>query len=118
MDKKAFVLQLYEFLKESDTRGYFDKVSVAGAIAKVENYLSDYQMVKKTIKDIEEIPDIFDDRGDYIACVKPIIDGLYDIQAKLEAEQGKRMIANIGYEVKYDVQIGDREIVIAENMKI
>ena len=84
MDNKAFVLQLYEFLKENDTHDYFSRASVTDAITKIENYLSDYNMVKETIKDIEKVSGIFDDHGDYIACVKPLIEGLYDIQANLE----------------------------------
>jgi hypothetical protein len=117
MDNKIFATELYEFLKANDTHGYYEKAPAEDAIAELENYLSDLQMVKETIKDIEEVADTFDDHEYYITEVKPLVKGLRDIQEKLEAEQSKRMVGDTNYEVKHAIHIGDREIVFAEDKK-
>ena len=116
-DNKAFATELYEFLKENDVHGYYGKTPAEDAIAELENYLSDLQMVRETIKDIEEIADTFDDHEDYISEVKPLIKGLWEIQEDLEIKQSKRMVSDTNYEVKHAIHIGDKEILFAVDEK-
>ena len=114
-DNKEFVTKLYEFLKTNDTHGYYDKAPTEDAIAELENYLSDLQCVRETIKDIEEIADSFDHRKFYIDEVKPLVKGLTEIAEKLETEQNRRMVSDTNYEVKHAIHIGDKEILFAED---
>lgn len=116
-DNKAFATELYKFLKENDLHGYYGKTPAEDAIAELENYLSDLQMVRETIKDIEEIADTFDDQEYYVSDVKPLVEGLRETQEKLEAEQCRRMVSDTNYEVKHAIHIGDKEILFAVDEK-
>ena len=117
MDNKAFAADLYKFLKTNDTHGYYDKAPAEDAITELENYLSDLQCVRETIKDIEEVADAFDDHEYYVAEVKPLVKGLTEIEGKLETEQNRRMAVETNYEVKHAIDIEDKEIIFAEDKK-
>ncbi|MDF1494574.1 hypothetical protein [Caproiciproducens sp. CPB-2] len=117
MDNRTFAKDLYKFLKDNDSLGHFGDIPAEDGISELEEYLSDLDMVKETIKDIEEIADSFDDHDVYVTEVKPLLKGLRTVQEKLEAEQSKRMVADTGYEVKQSIQIGNQEILMAENLK-
>lgn len=115
MDNKKFAATLYNFLKENDPHDYYANALAEDGIAELESYLSDLEMVKETIRDIEEIADSFDDHEVYVYEVKPLLKGLREIREKLEAEQSRRMVADTGYEVRQAVRIGNSEIIMAEN---
>lgn len=117
MDNRRFAAELYQFLKNNDSLGHFEGISAEDGISELEEYLSDLDMVKETIKDIEEIADSFDDHEFYVTDVKPLLKGLRTVQEKLEAEQSRRMVADTGYEVRQSIQIGNREILMTENLK-
>ena len=117
MDNRKFAATLYNFLKENDPHGYYTNTPAEDAIAELESYLSDPEMVKETIKDIEEIADSFDGHEVYVNDVKPLLKGLRAVQEKLEAEQGRRMVADTGYEVRQSIRIGNCELLMAENPK-
>ena len=72
MNNRAFLEELYGFLKENDRNGYYKDSDPEDCIEELENYLSDVEMVKETIKDIEEIADSFDDHEVYITEVRLI----------------------------------------------
>lgn len=115
MDNRVFAEELYEFLKEHDEDGYYKDSDPEDCIEELENYLSDVEMVKETIKDIEEIADSFDDHEVYITDVKPLLKGLREIQTELEAAANKRMIGDTGYEVKQSFHLNGKDILLAEN---
>lgn len=116
MDKRRFAEELYEFLKDNDPNGHYsDSSTPEERIAELEDYLSDIEMVKETIKDIEEIADEFDDHEVYISTVKPLLKGLREIQDDLEAKARIRMIGDSGYEVKQAFPLNGKEILLAEN---
>ncbi|NLV51636.1 MAG: hypothetical protein GXY20_13215 [Clostridiales bacterium] len=115
MDNRKFAATLYNFIKENDPHGYYTNTPAEDAIAELESYLSDPEMVKETIKDIEEIADSFDDHEVYVTDVKPLLKGLRAVQERLEAEQSRRMVADTGYEVKQSIRIGNSEILMSEN---
>ncbi|SBW00445.1 hypothetical protein KL86CLO1_11343 [uncultured Eubacteriales bacterium] len=117
MDNRKFAATLYNFIKENDPHDYYTNTSAEDAIAELESYLSDLEMVNETIKDIEEIADSFDDHEVYVTEVKPLLKCLLEIREKLEAEQSRRMVADTGYEVKQSIRIGNSEILMAENPK-
>jgi len=115
MDNKTFAADLYEFLKDNDSLGHFEDIPAEDSISELEEYLSDLDMVKETIRDIEEIADSFDDHEVYVTDVKPLLKGLWAVREKLEAEQSRRMVADTGYEVRQSIRIGNSEILMAEN---
>lgn len=115
MDNRTFAADLYEFLKDNDSLGHFEDIPAEDSISELEEYLSDLEMVKETIKDIEEIADSFDDHEVYVTEVKPLLKGLRAVQERLEAEQSRRMVADTGYQVKQSIRIGNRELLMAEN---
>jgi hypothetical protein len=115
-DKATFAKELYEFMKENDSLGELEEMPVGDAIAELAEYLSDPESVKDTLRDIEEIADEMDDHETYVSDVKPLVKGLQSLLETLEAENGRRMVADTGYEVKHAVHIGDREILFAVNM--
>ena len=112
---RKFAEQLYSFLKDNEPSDHFLDSPPEDCIKELENYLSDLNMVRETIKDIEEIADMFDDHEYYVAEVKPLLCGLRDIEGKLEAEQRRRMVGETNYEVKHAIHVGDKEIVFAED---
>ncbi len=116
MDNKALATEIYEFLRKNDPMTHFADIPAEECIAEVEDYLSDIDMIKDTIRDIENISDDFSDYDTYVSEAKPLINSLRGLQEKLEAEQSRRMVASTGYEVKTALHIGDREIIIAEDM--
>jgi hypothetical protein len=118
MDNRTFAADLYEFLKNNDSHGHFEDIPAEDGISELESYLSDLEMVKETIRDIEGIADAFDDHEVYVTEVRPLLKGLRTVQEKLEAEQSRRMVADTGYEVKQSIRIGNREILMAENLKV
>ncbi len=61
MDNRTFATDLYEFLKNNDSLGHFEGIPAEDGISELEEYLSDLDTVKETIKDIEGIADSFDD---------------------------------------------------------
>ena len=115
VDNRKFAEQLYSFLKDNEPSDHFLDSPPEDCIKELENYLSDLNMVRETIKDIEEIADMFDDHEYYVAEVKPLLCGLRDIEGKLEAEQRRRMVGETDYEVKHAIHVGDKEIVFAED---
>ena len=115
MDNRKFAATLYNFIKENDLHGYYTNTPAEDAIAELESYLSDPEMVKETIKDIEEIADSFEEHEVYVTEVKPLLKCLREIREKLEVEQSRRMVADTGYEVKQSIRIGNSEILMAEN---
>ncbi len=117
MDKKAFAKQIYEFLKDNDKNGHYENDDSQTPIAEIEDYLSDLPLVRETIKDIEEISDTFDDHEIYVAEVKPLLEGLREIEEKLEAKEQIRMVSDTAYEVKHGIHVGDKEILFAVDEK-
>ena len=117
MDNRTFAAELYQFLKDNDSLGHYEDIPAEDGISELEEYLSDLDMVKETIRDIEEIADSFDDHEVYVTDVKPLLNGLRTVQEKLEAEQSRRMVADTGYEVRQSIRIGNRELLMAENPK-
>jgi hypothetical protein len=117
MDNRTFAAELYQFLKNNDSLGHFEDIPAEDGISELEEYLSDLDVVKETIGDIEEIADSFDDHEVYVTDVKPLLNGLRAVQERLEAEQSRRMVADTGYEVRQSIRIGNREILMAENPK-
>ncbi len=117
MDNRTFATKLYQFLKDNDSLGHFEGIPAEDGISELEEYLSDLDMVKETIRDIEEITDSFDDHEIYVNDVKPLLKGLRAVREKLEAEQSRRMVADTGYEVRQSIRIGNRELLMAENLK-
>jgi hypothetical protein len=117
MDNKNLATALYDFLKENEPHGYYASLPAEDGIVELENYLADFDMVKETIKDIEEVAESFDDQELYVTEVKPLLKSLNEIQKNLEAEQSRRMVSNTGYDVKQSIRIGNREILMAENLK-
>ena len=115
MNNRVFAEELYDFLKEHDERGYYTDTAPEDCIAELENYLDDIHMVQESIKDIEEIADSFDNHEVYITDVKPLLKGLREIQAELEAKASKRMIGDTGYEVKQSFHLNGKDILLAEN---
>jgi len=115
MSNRAFAEKLYSFLKDNEPSGRFSDLPPEDCINKLENYLSDLYMVRKTIKDIEEIADFFDDHEVYVTDAKPLLHCLRDIEGALEAEQRKRMVSDTNYEVKHAIHVGDKEILFAED---
>lgn len=115
MDNRKFAATLYNFIKENDPHDYYTNTPAEDAIAELESYLSDLEMVKETIKDIEEIADSFEEHEVYVTDVKPLLKCLREIREKLEAEQSRRMVADTGYEVRQSIRIGNRELLMAEN---
>ena len=115
MSNRVFATNLYEFLKEHDEGDYYKDSDPSDCIDEIENYLSDLQMVRETIKDIEGIADSFYDHQDYITDVKPLVEGLREIQEKLEAKSRIRMVGETNYAVKNAIHVGDKEIVFAED---
>jgi hypothetical protein len=69
MDNKTFAADLYEFLKDNDFLGHFEDIPAEDGISELESYLSDLEMVKETIRDIEGIADSFDDHEVYVNVV-------------------------------------------------
>jgi hypothetical protein len=116
MNDRTFAARLYEFLKNNDALGHFEHIPAEDGITELEHYLSDLDYVKDTLKDIEEISETNNDYDFYNAEIKPLVNGLTEIRGRLEAERNKRMVGNTGYEVKFSAHLGDREIVVAENM--
>ena len=117
MDNRILATEIYEFLKANDSVDHFEGIPSEDSIARIEEDLSDLHMVQETIRDIEDIADIIEDHEYYITDVKPLLKQLREIQGKLEAEQRRRMVSDTGYEVKHAIQMGDREILLAVNMK-
>jgi hypothetical protein len=118
MNTRQFAEELYDFLKDNDPNGYYnDSSTPEECIAELEDYLSDIETVKETIKDIEEIADTFDDHEVYISTVKPLLKGLRQIQEDLQAKANIRMVSDTGYEVKQSMRIGGKEVLLAENPK-
>lgn len=117
MDNRTFAADLYEFLKNNDSHGHFEDIPAEDGISELESYLSDLEMVKETIRNIEEIADSFGDHEVYVNEVKPLLKSLRAVHEKLEAEQSRRMVADTGYEVKQSIRIGNREVLMAENPK-
>jgi hypothetical protein len=115
MSKKTFAEQLYHFLKDNDVSGHYVGIPAEESITELEHYLSDLNMVRDTIKDIEEIGDALNDHEFYVTDLKPLLYCLRDIEKDLEAEQNRRMVGDTGYEVKYAVPLGEKEIVFAED---
>lgn len=118
MDNRTFAAELYQFLKDNDSLGHFEGIPTEDGISELEEYLSDLDMVKETIRDIEEIADSFDDHEAYVNDVKPLLKGLRAVQKNLEVEQSRRMVADTGYEVRQSIRIGNRELLMAENLKV
>lgn len=115
IDNRKFAEQLYSFLKDNDTSGHFTDSAPEDCIVELENYLSDLHMVKETIKDIEEVSDMFDDHEFYVTEVKPLLRGLREIQGELEVDQRRRMVSDTNYEVKHAIHVGDKEILFGED---
>ena len=92
MDNKAFATEFYEFLKTNDRHGDYDKISEEKIIAEINGYLSDFQWVKRIIKDFDEIINTFIVYKYNIADIQQIVDGLREIAAKLETEQNSCMV--------------------------
>ena len=115
MDNRKFAEQLYHFLKDNDVHSYYTDTPPEACIAELEDYLSELHMVRETIKDIENISDMFADHEVYVDEVKPLLNGLREIQGELEAEQRRRMVGDTGYEVKHAAHVGEKEIVFAED---
>ncbi|MDL2234153.1 hypothetical protein LJC63_11335 [Ruminococcaceae bacterium OttesenSCG-928-L11] len=115
MDNRKFAEQLYHFLKDNDVHSYYADTPPEDCIAELEDYLSDLHIVRETIKDIENISDMFADHEVYVDEVKPLLNGLREIQGELEVEQRRRMVGDTGYEVKHAVHVGEKEIVFAED---
>jgi len=115
MSNREFAEKLYDFLKKNEPSGQFAEQPREDCITELESYLFDYQMVKETIKDIEEIADIFDDHEYYVDEVKPLLYCLREIQGEMEVQQSKRMVSDTNYEVKHAIHVGDKEILFAED---
>lgn len=87
MDNRTFAADLHEFQKDNDSLGHFEDIPAGDSISELEEYLSDLDMVKETIRDIEEIANSFDDHKVYVDEVKLLLKGLRTVQEKLEAER-------------------------------
>lgn len=110
---REFAEKLYSLLKDNDVSGHYADTPPDDCIAQLENYLTDLHMVAETIRDIEEVSDMFDDHELYVAEVKPLLYGLREIRGKLEAAERRRMVSETNYEVKHAIRVGDKEIVFA-----
>jgi len=115
MDNRKFAAEIYEFLKDNEALDHLEDVPAEDGIAEIEAYLSDPHKVKKTISDIEGVSDSFLYHNQYINEAMPLLCGLREIQGELEAEQNKRMVSDTGYEVRHAINVGDKEILFAEN---
>jgi hypothetical protein len=126
MDNRTFAADLYEFLKDNDSLGHFEDIPAEDSISELEEYLSDFDMVKETIRDIEGIADAFDDHEVYVNEVKPLLKGLRAVQEKLEAEREaakqpppesapQEKVA--GYAISERVKVGKKTFVLAGNPK-
>ena len=120
MDNKIFARELYEFLKGHDEYGHYERYETGepqDCIAEIEGFLSDLPMVRETLRDIEDISDTFDDHEVYVTEVKPLLEGLREIEGKLDAKKLIRMVSDTAYEVQHAIQIGDKEILFAVDEK-
>ena len=116
MSNNTLAREIFELFSANDHLYRFGNFSQdEDCIKELEINLSDPRMVNEIIEDIEEISDSFSHHEYYVNEVKPLLQGLREIQNKLELEQSKRMVSDTNYEVKHAIHIGDKEIVFAEN---
>ena len=79
MNNRSLAEEIYAFLKSNDEPGHYEDIPAEDSIAEIEENLSDLRMVQDTIQDIEEIADTFDDHEYYVTDVKPLVEGLGQI---------------------------------------
>ncbi len=117
MDTKNLAQEVAAFLHANDDRDYYEGVTVEETAGDIERNLDDVSMIEDYIRDIEEISDEFEGHEKYLSEAKPLVKRLSQLKIQLEAEQGKRMVGETGYEIKQAIHIGDKEIVYGENMR-
>jgi len=117
MTNQKLAQEIAAYLHANDDREYYDDIPVEETAAEIESNLDDVSMIDEYMRDIEEISDQFKSHERYLSEAKPLVKMLSQLKTRLETEQGKRMIADTGYEIKQAIHIGDKEIVYAENMQ-
>lgn len=117
MNTKNLAQKVAAFLHANDDRDYYEGVTTPETAVEIEHNLDDGYMIEDYIRDIEEISDEFESHEKYLSEAKPLLKELSQLKSQLEAEQGKRMVGETGYEIKQAIYIGDREIVYGENMR-